>query len=102
MPGLPGILSARLRWLYLFLLNKWYFDELYDFLFVRASKFIGRGLWKSGDGAIIDGIGPDGIANTVLAMARRVTHDIGNGATPGVAKGGRKAVRFLEEGIIHV
>ena len=53
--------------LYLFLLNKWYFDELYDFLFVRPAKRLGRGLWKSGDGAIIDGLGPDGVA----ALTRR-------------------------------
>ena len=44
--------------LYLFLYNKWYFDELYDFLFVRPAFWIGRFLWKSGDGTIIDGLGP--------------------------------------------
>jgi NADH-quinone oxidoreductase subunit L len=44
--------------LYQFLLNKWYFDELYDFIFVRPAKWIGRFLWKVGDGYIIDGFGP--------------------------------------------
>ena len=42
--------------------NKWYFDELYDALFVRPAHLLGRGLWKAGDGAIIDGVGPDGVA----------------------------------------
>ena len=46
---------SAFRPLYLFLLNKWYFDELYDFIFVRPAFWIGRLLWKGGDGAIIDG-----------------------------------------------
>ena len=70
-PELPGLLAARARPVYLFLLNKWYFDELYDFLFVRSSKYLGRNLWKQGDGAVIDGIGPDGIAAATLSVARR-------------------------------
>ena len=41
--------------LYRFLLNKWYFDEIYDFLFVRPAQWIGRFLWKGGDGTVIDG-----------------------------------------------
>jgi NADH-quinone oxidoreductase subunit L len=71
MPDLPARIAERVRPVYLFLYNKWYFDELYDFVFVRSTKFIGRGLWKSGDGALIDGIGPDGIASAVLSLARR-------------------------------
>jgi len=47
---------------YNFLLNKWYFDELYDVLFVRSSKKIGLFLWKFFDLKIIDGFGPDGIS----------------------------------------
>ncbi|MEX2649646.1 MAG: NADH-quinone oxidoreductase subunit L [Alphaproteobacteria bacterium] len=70
-PALPGALAARFRGLYLFLLNKWYFDELYDRLFVRPAKAIGFGLWKGGDGAVIDGLGPDGIAAVTLDLARR-------------------------------
>ena len=58
MPDLPGILAARLRPLHLFLLNKWYFDELYDWAFVRPARRLGRGLWKDGDGSLIDGLGP--------------------------------------------
>jgi NADH-quinone oxidoreductase subunit L len=72
-PALPGIVATRFRAIYLFLLNKWYFDELYDAIFVRPAVFIGRGLWKSGDGALIDGIGPDGIAAATLDLARRAS-----------------------------
>jgi NADH-quinone oxidoreductase subunit L len=57
--------------LYKFLLHKWYFDELYDFLFVRPAQALGRLLWKKGDGAIIDGWGPDGVSARVLAISRR-------------------------------
>jgi NADH-quinone oxidoreductase subunit L len=48
--------------LYQFLLNKWYFDELYDFIFVRPASGSVRSFWKQGDGRVIDGFGPDGIA----------------------------------------
>jgi len=71
VPTLPALLAARLRPLYLFSYNKWYFDELYDVLFVRPAIFIGRGLWKTGDGAVIDGLGPDGIANVTRNLAQR-------------------------------
>jgi NADH-quinone oxidoreductase subunit L len=54
-PDLPGRLAANQRPLYLFLLNKWYFDEVYEFLFVRPAKWLGGFLWKRGDGAVIDG-----------------------------------------------
>ena len=49
--------------IYLFLKNKWYFDELYDVLFVRSSKFLGKYLWKKIDGLVIDKFGPDGLSN---------------------------------------
>ncbi|MBK8175809.1 MAG: NADH-quinone oxidoreductase subunit L [Rhodospirillales bacterium] len=71
-PGLPGALAARFGGVYRFLLNKWYFDELYDALFVRPSFVLGRGLWKSGDGALIDGVGPDGVAAATVRIARGV------------------------------
>ena len=58
--------------LYRFLLNKWYFDELYDILFVRPAFWLGRLFWKQGDGRIIDGFGPDGVAQAVLATTDRV------------------------------
>jgi NADH-quinone oxidoreductase subunit L len=64
-PETPAALAARFQPLYKFLLNKWYFDELYDFLFVRPAFWLGRVFWKGGDGKIIDGLGPDGIAARV-------------------------------------
>jgi NADH-quinone oxidoreductase subunit L len=71
-PLVPFGLAKRFRGAYLFLLNAWYFDALYDALFVRPAKRLGRFLWKTGDGAIIDGIGPDGIAARVIAITNRV------------------------------
>jgi len=70
-PHIPGLLASMFRPVYKFLLNKWYFDELYDWAFVRPAKALGRALWKTGDGAVIDGIGPDGIAAATLDIARR-------------------------------
>ena len=58
--------------LYRFLLNKWYFDELYDVLFVRPAFWFGRLFWKGGDGAIIDGLGPDGVASAVVGATSRI------------------------------
>ncbi|MFQ8431963.1 NADH-quinone oxidoreductase subunit L [Amaricoccus sp. W119] len=54
-PSLPKRLAEQQRPLYNFLLNKWYFDEIYDFLFVRPAMWLGRFLWKKGDGDTIDG-----------------------------------------------
>jgi len=71
-PETPKYLAAQHRGLYAFLLNKWYFDELYDFLFVRTAKKLGRFLWKKGDGAVIDGLGPDGVSAWVIDVTNRV------------------------------
>ncbi len=71
-PYLPVELANTQPMLYNFLLNKWYFDELYDFIFVRPAKWIGYQLWKKGDGVIIDGLGPDGISARVLDVTRNV------------------------------
>ncbi|TPL97600.1 NADH-quinone oxidoreductase subunit L [Mesorhizobium sp. B2-3-10] len=71
-PEMPVNLAAQHRGLYAFLLNKWYFDELYDFLFVRPAKRLGHFLWKTGDGTIIDGLGPDGISARVVDVTNRV------------------------------
>jgi NADH-quinone oxidoreductase subunit L len=65
-PWLPAKMAARKGPLYLFLYNKWYVDELYDFIFVRPAKALGHFLWKKGDGWLIDGFGPDGIAARVM------------------------------------
>jgi len=71
-PLVPFGLAKRFRGAHLFLLNAWYFDALYDALFVRPAKRLGRFLWKTGDGTIIDGIGPDGIAARVIDITNRV------------------------------
>ncbi|AZO13984.1 NADH-quinone oxidoreductase subunit L [Mesorhizobium sp. M2A.F.Ca.ET.043.05.1.1] len=71
-PELRRSVAANHRLLYAFLLNKWYFDELYDFLFVQPAKRLGRFLWKTGDGTIIDGFGPDGISARVVDVTNRV------------------------------
>jgi NADH-quinone oxidoreductase subunit L len=69
-PDLPPKMAAKNGILYNFLYNKWYFDEIYDFLFVRPSLWLARTLWKVGDGKIIDGLGPDGVAARVLDVTR--------------------------------
>jgi NADH-quinone oxidoreductase subunit L len=71
-PGTPARIAAQHPYLYRFLLNKWYFDELYDALFVRPAKDFGRFLWRTGDGRIIDGLGPDGVSARVLDVTRGV------------------------------
>ncbi len=71
-PETPRRLAEQQGILYRFLLNKWYFDEIYDFLFVRPLKWLGRFLWKKGDGWFIDGFGPDGISARVIDITRNV------------------------------
>ncbi|MEX0841021.1 MAG: NADH-quinone oxidoreductase subunit L [Xanthobacteraceae bacterium] len=71
-PDIPARLAERQDLLYRFLLNKWYFDELYDFIFVRPALWLGRLLWKGGDGWLIDGFGPDGVSARVLDVTRNV------------------------------
>jgi NADH-quinone oxidoreductase subunit L len=71
-PDIPVELARQHDYLYRFLLNKWYFDELYDFIFVRPTKWLGRTLWKAGDGWLIDGFGPDGVSARVLDVTRNV------------------------------
>jgi NADH-quinone oxidoreductase subunit L len=71
-PYLPVELAKQQPMLYQFLLNKWYFDELYDLIFVRPTKWLGRFLWKKGDGFVIDGFGPDGVSARVLDVTRNV------------------------------
>jgi NADH-quinone oxidoreductase subunit L len=69
-PATPARLARRHPFLYRFILHKWYFDELYDWLLVRPAKRLGRFLWKAGDGLVIDGLGPDGISARVVDIAR--------------------------------
>ncbi|MBT2133862.1 NADH-quinone oxidoreductase subunit L [Croceibacterium sp. LX-88] len=60
--SLPGKTAEQLGPVYRFLYNKWYFDELYNFLFVRPAFWLGRQFWKRGDEGLIDRFGPDGAA----------------------------------------
>lgn len=64
-PSFAGAVASNFRVLYSFLLNKWYFDEIYTFLFTRPAFAIGRLLWKAGDEGTIDRFGPNGIARLV-------------------------------------
>ncbi|HRK71249.1 MAG TPA: NADH-quinone oxidoreductase subunit L [Micropepsaceae bacterium] len=70
-PELPAQMAAREGMGYTFIYNKWYFDEIYDFLFVRPTQALGRFLWKRGDQGVIDRFGPDGIAARVMDVTRR-------------------------------
>ena len=70
-PDRAAALAARQGILYTFLKNKWYIDELYNLIFVRPAFWIGRKLWKLGDGWLIDGFGPDGVAARVMGLAGR-------------------------------
>ena len=72
-PALPGRLAASQPGLYQFLLNKWYFDELYEVIFVRPAKWLGRQLWTGGDGRVIDGA----INGVALGIVPRLTRFAG-------------------------
>jgi len=71
-PDVPGRIAAQHVLAYKFLLNKWYIDEAYDFLLVNPAKWLGHFLWKKGDGWLIDGFGPDGVAARVQDITARV------------------------------
>jgi NADH-quinone oxidoreductase subunit L len=71
-PSIPGQLAREQDFLYRFLLNKWYFDELYAVIFVKPAKKLGLFLWKKGDGWFIDGFGPDGISARVADITAQV------------------------------
>jgi len=70
-PSLPGRLAATQPILYRFLLNKWYFDEVYDAVFVRPAKSLGRFLWMRGDVGLIDG-GINGLALGIIPFLTRL------------------------------
>ena len=73
VPRLPAMVVKAIRPVHKFVFNKWYFDELYNAIFVRPAFQIGRELWKTGDKAIIDGLGPNGVASTADETAKRVS-----------------------------
>ena len=70
-PSLPGRLAENQRPLYLFLKNKWYFDEIYDVIFVRPAVALGRFFWKRGDGGTIDGF-LNGVAMGIVPFFTRL------------------------------
>ncbi|MCY4030663.1 MAG: NADH-quinone oxidoreductase subunit L [Hyphomicrobiales bacterium] len=69
-PKLPARIAQVNAILYNFLLNKWYIDEIYNFLFVKPAMRLGALFWKQGDGAVIDRLGPDGVSKRVLDITR--------------------------------
>jgi NADH-quinone oxidoreductase subunit L len=71
LPGLPAWTVRNFKPIHAFLTNKWYFDELYELIFVRPTRWLARIFWKTGDGAIIDGLGPDGISARVIKISNR-------------------------------
>jgi NADH-quinone oxidoreductase subunit L len=70
-PELPRRLATSFGGIYRFLLNKWYFDELYDAIFVRPAKRLATFFWKRGDQGTIDFLGPDGLANVTRMISKR-------------------------------
>ncbi len=70
-PALPAKLAGAFQPVYQFLLHKWYFDELYDFLFVRPAQWLARTLWHVGDERLIDGM-PNGAAALAAGGSARV------------------------------
>ncbi|MGH1454657.1 MAG: NADH-quinone oxidoreductase subunit L [Paracoccaceae bacterium] len=70
-PAMPKRWAEAQRPLYLFLLNKWYFDEIYDAIFVRPANAIGRFLWKRGDENVIDG-SINGVATGIVPFFTRL------------------------------
>ena len=70
---LPNSIVKINKPLYNFLVNKWYFDELYEILFIKTSKNIGLFLWKFFDIRIIDGFGPDGISSLIKKFSMKAT-----------------------------
>ncbi len=77
-PSLPARLAATQPALYQFLLNKWYFDEIYDAIFVRPAKWLGKFLWKKGDGAVIDGT-INGVAMGIIPALTRLAGRLQSG-----------------------
>jgi NADH-quinone oxidoreductase subunit L len=71
-PEIPRRMGENPGPLHRFLINKWYFDELYQATFVRGTALLGDFFWKVGDKRAIDGLGPNGVAGTVMAGARRI------------------------------
>jgi NADH-quinone oxidoreductase subunit L len=70
--GMGARLFKNAGLLYTFFYNKWYFDEIYDFIFVRGAKALGDLFWKGGDQTVIDGFGPNGVSHVAALAGRRL------------------------------
>jgi NADH-quinone oxidoreductase subunit L len=68
-PAAPKAMAKGPAWAFLY--NKWYFDEIYDFIFVKGARAVGDLFWKVGDRKLIDGLGPDGVAAASRFAARQ-------------------------------
>lgn len=73
IPSLPARVVSMARPIHTLFFNKWFFDELYDLLFVRASVRFGRFLWVKGDKQTIDAFGPDGLSGLVLNGSNKLS-----------------------------
>lgn len=74
-PSIPAKFVEQFRVVHQFVYNKWYFDELYNWLFVKPAFWLGRIFWQKGDKGLIDRFGPDGAAALVVqgaALAKKV------------------------------
>ena len=67
--GIPAAMARTFSPIHKFFFNKWYFDELYDILFVRPAVRFGAFLWQRGDRDVIDGFGPDGMSAMVVRVS---------------------------------
>src|SRR3546814_16714760 len=100
--GWPEKFTSHFRLLYNFLLNKWYFDELYNVLFVKPAFSLGRFFWKRGDEGTIDRFGPNGAASIVVfggKYTRRLARKgvgTGKSGTVRVDHGGRRIIKKNE------
>ena len=77
-PSMPRKVAESQPYLHRFLLNKWYFDEIYDFVFVKPAFAVGRFLWKRGDGKVIDGF-LNGVALGIVPWFTRLAGRAQNG-----------------------
>ncbi|HRE43286.1 MAG TPA: NADH-quinone oxidoreductase subunit L [Terricaulis sp.] len=68
-PSAPKAMAKGPVWAFLY--NKWYVDEIYDFIFVKGARALGDLFWKVGDRKLIDGLGPDGVAASSRFVARQ-------------------------------
>jgi NADH-quinone oxidoreductase subunit L len=72
-PEVPGKIARALGPIYRLVFNKYYFDQIYNSVFVRSARLLGEIFWKGGDDGIIDAYGPDGMAALTMRLAQRMS-----------------------------